>query len=296
MEKQRSTILILVGIIIAVLSAFRSVPDLASALTLPLDPFVQERETARMGEGAQGALSPILHAARPELPVTVSADHENTDLLSTLPGISDTPADDLLVLEAGPGAEKELSDPGAVLERSVSSNPTNRQEPAPSGEKPVQLEIASIGLAAPVLPAQTSMVSVDGQEFKQWLAPDAFAAGWHDDSALLGLRGNTVLNGHHNIFGEVFRGLIDVQIGDEIILYSDTRAYKYLVTNKMILPEKYEQIDVRMENARWIMPSPDERLTLITCWPYESNTHRLILVGTPIRLPENLTSSTSQGE
>ena len=37
-----------------------------------------------------------------------------------------------------------------------------------------------------------------------------------------------------------------------------------------------------MENAAWIMPSEDERLTLVTCWPYTSNTHRLIIVARPV--------------
>jgi sortase A len=54
----------------------------------------------------------------------------------------------------------------------------------------------------------------------------------------------------------------------------------------MILPEKYEQLDVRMNNAQWILPSVDERLTLISCWPYESNTHRLIIVARPIAREE----------
>ena len=50
----------------------------------------------------------------------------------------------------------------------------------------------------------------------------------------------------------------------------------------MIVPEKYEQLDIRMNNAQWILPSVDERLTLITCWPYETNTHRLIIVARPM--------------
>ena len=29
-------------------------------------------------------------------------------------------------------------------------------------------------------------------------------------------------------------------------------------------------------------PTTDERITLITCWPYTSNTHRLIIVAKPI--------------
>jgi sortase A len=123
---------------------------------------------------------------------------------------------------------------------------------------------------------------VGGEEYQQWLAPDKFASGWHPDSAQLGETGNTVLNGHHNVFGEVFRYLVEVEIGDLIRLYSAESLFIYQVTNVMILPEKYEQIDVRMNNAQWILPSQDERLTLITCWPYESNTHRLILVAKPL--------------
>jgi LPXTG-site transpeptidase (sortase) family protein len=149
-------------------------------------------------------------------------------------------------------------------------------------EIPVWISISAIGLAAPVIPAETKTVKVGGEEYQQWLAPDKFASGWHPDSAQLGETGNTVLNGHHNVFGEVFRYLVEVEIGDLIRLYSAESLFIYQVTNVMILPEKYEQIDVRMNNAQWILPSQDERLTLITCWPYESNTHRLILVAKPL--------------
>jgi len=142
--------------------------------------------------------------------------------------------------------------------------------------------IASIGLDAPVVPAETEFVKVGGRQYRQWLAPDRYAAGWHPDSALLGEAGNTVLNGHHNVAGEVFGRLIDVEIGDVIQVYSSQSLFTYQITNKMILKEKYEQIDVRMENAQWILPSQDERLTLITCWPRESNTHRLIVVARPL--------------
>jgi sortase A len=37
----------------------------------------------------------------------------------------------------------------------------------------------------------------------------------------------------------------------------------------------------RLENARWIGPFPDERLTLVTCWPYTNNTHRVIVIAKP---------------
>jgi sortase A len=160
---------------------------------------------------------------------------------------------------------------------------------APPSEIPVRIVIPALGLDAPVVPAQINVVKVSGQEYQQWLVPDEFASGWHAGSARLGEPGNTVFNGHHNVFGEVFGNLVEVEIGDVIQVYSSASEFSYQITNKMILPEKYEQLDVRMNNAQWILPSQDERLTLITCWPYESNTHRLIVVARPFsRIPLNL--------
>jgi sortase (surface protein transpeptidase) len=36
-----------------------------------------------------------------------------------------------------------------------------------------------------------------------------------------------------------------------------------------------------MENTAWIGPMDDERITLVTCWPETSNTHRLVVVAEP---------------
>jgi sortase A len=149
-------------------------------------------------------------------------------------------------------------------------------------EVPVRLVIPAIELDAPIVPAETNFVKVGGKEYQQWIAPSQFAAGWHENSARLGEPGNTVLNGHHNIYGEVFRYLVDLQEGDTILVSSDSHVYEYVITNKMILPEKYQEFDIRMDNAKWILPSQDERITLISCWPYESNTHRLIIVASPV--------------
>jgi LPXTG-site transpeptidase (sortase) family protein len=158
-------------------------------------------------------------------------------------------------------------------------------EPA-VGETPVRLVIPKIKLNVAVVPSRTAKARYGGKEFLQWMAPDYFAVGWHKSSALLGLPGNTVLSGHHNDYGEVFRYLEKLEEGDLIYVQSDTKEYIYVVANRMILPEKYENPEVRLENARWIQPSSDERLTLITCWPYHTNTHRLILVASPILLKQ----------
>lgn len=155
--------------------------------------------------------------------------------------------------------------------------------PAPTEpEPPTRLVIPAIKLDAPVIPAKSRVIRVEGEKVRQWLVPNEFAAGWHKNTARLGEPGNTVINGHHNVYGEVFVRLVDLAEGDVIEIYSETRVYRYIVANKMILPEIYQDLDTRMENAQWILPSEDERVTLITCWPYESNTHRLVIVARPI--------------
>ena len=200
--------------------------------------------------------------------------------------------------------QKQTIDPVKEIPVQAVTSPTNRAEvdpikvnpgsPKPENstvihpgpETPVRIMISSIGLDAPIVPSEIDFKNIAGKEYMQWYVPDEFASGWHSTSAKLGEPGNTVLNGHHNSFGEVFKSLIDVNEGDIIRVNSEQSWFIYQITNKMILPEKYEQLDVRMNNAQWILPSVDERLTLISCWPYESNTHRLIIVARPLARAE----------
>lgn len=147
---------------------------------------------------------------------------------------------------------------------------------------PDRIVIPSIKLDAPVVRAKSFRIDVDGQLFGQFMAPSRFATGWHPTSARLGEKGNTVLNGHHNMLGMVFKNLVDVMVGDEIIMYSRDREYRYIVTQKMILLERDASVAVRVNNSRWLLRSTDERLTLVTCWPAASNTHRLVIVAAPV--------------
>jgi LPXTG-site transpeptidase (sortase) family protein len=169
--------------------------------------------------------------------------------------------------------------PATTLEAGPTATPTPVQ-----GYTPDRIVIPAVGLDAPIIPAKTRLIKYFGKIYEQWVAPDEFAAGWHEGSALLGLPGNTVLNGHHNEYGEVFGGLVDLKEGDLIEVYSGTKLFVYQVRLKMILRELGEPIEVRYENARWIAPSADERLTLITCWPKTGNAHRLIIVAFPTSL------------
>jgi LPXTG-site transpeptidase (sortase) family protein len=151
----------------------------------------------------------------------------------------------------------------------------------PPGQ-PQRIEIPAIRVDAVVTSVGLQAIQQNGQTYYQWQVPNSNKAGWHNGTALLGQRGNTVLNGHHNIFGEVFRDIVNLQEGDEIIVYDRSRAFHYRVTSVEIFAERGEAIDVRLANAKWAEPTEDERLTLVTCWPYTDNSHRVVVVAEPV--------------
>jgi len=152
---------------------------------------------------------------------------------------------------------------------------------------PERLIIPAIKLDAPIVEAGFRYIKYQGKIYPQWIVPNSYSVGWSTTSARPGDGGNTVLFGHHNEFGEVFGHLVDLQVNDVITLSSGERDFRYVIALKLIMPERNEPIEIRLQNASWILPSQDERLTLLTCWPQTTNTHRLIIVAVPIT-PENL--------
>jgi LPXTG-site transpeptidase (sortase) family protein len=185
-----------------------------------------------------------------------------------------TATDSAPAAQAGGQAQDAHQTQAAIDEQSLPAATATEAAPA----VPDWLDIPVIELSAPIVAVEAEQVRVSGLDLQQWSAPNLFAAGWHSSSALLGQPGNTVLNGHHNIDGSVFARLHDLKSGDEIVVWSQSRAFFYEVDQVMLLEERYAGLTRRMENARWILHSDDERLTLVTCWPPESNTHRVVVV------------------
>ena len=83
---------------------------------------------------------------------------------------------------------------------------------------PDRIIIPKINLNAPVEIAQAVTTVLDDKEYIQYLIPEEFAAGFHENSAPLGEIGNTVISGHHNAYGEVFADLDKLETGDVIYL------------------------------------------------------------------------------
>jgi LPXTG-site transpeptidase (sortase) family protein len=143
---------------------------------------------------------------------------------------------------------------------------------------PSRIVAPSIGLDSPIVPVNVLKDTKTG--VLSWQTTD-FAVGYHAGSAYPGQRGNTVLSGHHNIAGKVFEHLYELKEGDQLLLYDDQVAYRYVVTDSFIVPERGASDEQRQQNARWIMPTSDERVTLVTCWPATDNSHRVIVVAHP---------------
>ncbi|HUS94895.1 MAG TPA: sortase [Patescibacteria group bacterium] len=163
---------------------------------------------------------------------------------------------------------------------SVDAAPTSYNKPVAA--QPLRLVIPQLGLDAGVSRVPLVSNEIDGQRYYQWAVPNGYEVGWHETSAPLGQPGNTVLNGHNNIYGEVFRDLIDLELGQDILLYDSDRTYRYRVTQVEILTENGQPLSVRLANAHWIEPTVDERITLISCWPYATNTNRLVVIAQPV--------------
>ncbi len=94
-----------------------------------------------------------------------------------------------------------------------------------------------------------------------------YAVGHHRLSANPGETDNIVLAGHVGGYGLVFRDLFYVQPGAEILLYSADQQYLYIVQDRLLVDEEGVSDEQRTANARYIQPTAEELVTLITCWP-----------------------------
>lgn len=129
--------------------------------------------------------------------------------------------------------------------------------PTPSAALPTRIVIPSIGTDAPVVNGVT------WDDLKK-------GVGHLPGSGNPGERGNMYLAAHNDIFGEIFRYLDKLELGDEFFVYSDEQSYRYVVTSKRVI----EPTDVSV-----MYPTTEPIATLQTCYPYLVDTHRLVVVG-----------------
>lgn len=147
---------------------------------------------------------------------------------------------------------------------------------------PARIEAPIIGLDAPIVEMGWHVVDQGGQQVSEWEMPDN-EAGWHQNTARPGEGSNIVISGHNaSTGGQVFADLEELQVGDEITLLSNSdQSFAYQVTEKTIV-RTFAISDEADQYLRTVMePTPHEQLTLISCWPRWTNTHRLIVIAEP---------------
>lgn len=223
---------------------------------------------------------------------TFLATFAPTSQIATAPPLdADTLATESTRTALNPVATSQ-PEPSALLPATEETKPTST--PVPVGTPPRHIRIPSLRVDAPIVPVQWESTEVAEGTQPVWQVPDWKAVGWHEGSALLGLPGNTVLNGHNTTRGEVFRDLYKLEEGDLILVEGeDQRIYAYEVQHLYILEEAGQPLEVRLANSRYVQPTTDERLTLVTCHPYGSIRYRLIVIGRPIPQPEDDGSSST---
>jgi LPXTG-site transpeptidase (sortase) family protein len=200
---------------------------------------------------------------------------EEITLSQALEQTPEATGDEVLSLEDNPLLVEQAT---PLPEAAAAEQPPVAEAPAGSLTRIVA---ESIQLDAPVIEVGWKQVVQNGVPVNVWTVAD-YAAGWHTNSMLPGQGGNIVLSGHHNIKGEVFRYIVDLEPGAVVSLYIGDQRYDYVVDDKFIVKDKGEPQEVRIANARWIGSFNEERLTMVTCWPYNNNTHRVIVIAKPL--------------
>lgn len=179
-----------------------------------------------------------------------------------LPTPSATPIIDLVVLPSGhkPPIEGRPPEPGEAGDIPAHLLPainayTPPPIPTPGPEQARRIEIPAIGVDSTV---------VQGDEWDQLKK----GVGQMVGSAQPGETGNMVLSAHNDIFGEIFRHLDKLTPGDEIIVSTERNSYRYIV----------REIDVVKPTDVYVTaPTSFAQATLISCYPYQINTERIVI-------------------
>jgi len=127
--------------------------------------------------------------------------------------------------------------------------------PTPGPEQAIRIQIPKIKVDAPV---------VQGDGWEQLKK----GVGQHIGSSNPGKTGNVVLSAHNDVFGEIFRDLDQLQAGDQIVLFTNQRAYTFAVVDSQV---------VEPTSVEFMAPTAQPTVTLISCYPYLVDNQRIVV-------------------
>jgi sortase A len=192
--------------------------------------------------------------------LTVREINEESRALQVMPTPAPTPMVRPVVLAGGhtPPDENQQSQPAPIPAhlRDLVTQITPMPVPTRGPAHVQRIIIPVIGVDAGVV------LGDDWEALKK-------GPGWHIGSANPGERGNCVISGHNDIYGEVFRDLPELTVGDEIIVQTHSESYRYAVTQTRVVEETEVSI---------LDMTSSPVLTIYTCYPYRVNTHRFVAI------------------
>lgn len=148
---------------------------------------------------------------------------------------------------------------------------------------PVRIVAETIDLDAVIVEMGWTVEERRGEAVSAWQVPDNEAA-WHQNSAWPGQGGNVVISGHNaSLGGQVFAEVEALETGDRITIWNGQgQQFAYQVRERTIVRTFVASPETQAFLRASIEPTVEERLTLITCWPRWTNTHRLVVVAEPV--------------
>jgi len=170
-----------------------------------------------------------------------------------LPGSSFPPSNPLSELPGSSFAPEPAPAALGVRLPAVAALPV----PTPGPRSPTRIVIPAINVDWPIVPGDS------WDELKQGI-------GHRAGSANPGERGNLILSGHNDVYGEPFRDLEKLDAGKDVFVYAGTTSFRYVVKAKRVLIPTDLSV---------LAPSRNPIVTLITCVPYRVDTHRLVVIG-----------------
>lgn len=191
---------------------------------------------------------------------TVQGINEESRAIQAPPTPTTMPFIGVVVLPGGhtpPDAQRQ-SEPAPIPAhlQGLVAQITPLPVPTPGPEHPQRIVIPVISVDAPVVKGD------DWESLKM-------GAGHYIASANPGERGNCVISAHNDIYGEIFRDLPKMNIGDEVFVHTQTQAYRYVVEQTRII----EPTEVSV-----MAPTSSPVLTLISCYPYGIDSHRIVVI------------------
>jgi hypothetical protein len=236
----------------------------------------------------------------PPVAATSAPVAQPTEMASVVPPA--TPVAPELTQSALPSPESLLTETPIPAGSATAPSPATTavvSATAVADRAPARVVIPDLKLDVPVVEMGWRVVQTANGPRSDWVIPKN-QAGHHINSAMLGDEGNIVISGHNNIYGQVFKPISfawdnasRVQVdnftdqsavlnGRTVELFDATgREFKYTISGFYRLKDTGVSTEQRIANARFMEPTDQAQVTIITCWPPTSNTHRLVVVAVP---------------